>query len=126
MSLLGAFSLVAVVLAAIGLYGVISYSVVQRTQELGVRAALGATRAGIVTLILGQSGGVVAIGLAAGAVLARFGAGLLAAQLFGVTPGSVGIYVVVAATLAVVALAASAVPAARASRIEPLAALRAE
>jgi ABC-type antimicrobial peptide transport system permease subunit len=126
MSLLGAFSVAAIMLAAIGLYGVINYSVVQRTQELGVRAALGASRSGLVALILRQGGAFLLIGLVLGAIIARLGARLLSSQLFGVAPGAIAVYVAVTAVLSIVAVAAMAIPAARAARIDPLVALRAE
>jgi predicted permease len=124
--LVGAFSVVALLLAAVGLYGVINYAVVQRTQELGVRAALGATRPALVSLVLRQGIGFIFAGVALGVLIGRLGANLLASQLFGVTPGATAIYLLVAALLALVAVAAMAVPAVRASRIDPRVALRAD
>jgi ABC-type antimicrobial peptide transport system permease subunit len=126
MSLLSAFSVVAVILAAIGLYGVISYSVVQRTQELGVRAALGAGRGNLIGLVLRQGALFLGLGLALGAIVARSGANLLSSQLFGVAPDSVVIYAAVAVLLSAIALLAMAVPAVRASRADPLVALRSD
>ena len=126
MWLLTAFSLIAVTLAAVGLYGVVSYSVVQRTSEFGVRAALGATRGRIMALVLRQGVTLVGLGFVLGAIGGRSGAALLTAQLFGVTPGSPALYLSVAAVLVVVTLLAMIVPAIRAGRSDPLAALRAE
>jgi ABC-type antimicrobial peptide transport system permease subunit len=126
MWLLAAFALIAVTLAAIGLYGVVSYSVVQRTPEFGVRAALGATRGRIMALVLRQGLVLLAFGFVLGAIGGRAGARLLTAQLFGVTAGSPTLYVIIASLLAVVTLLAMLVPAVRAGRVDPLTALRVE
>lgn len=123
-SILGTFAALALILAGVGLYGVISYSVVQRTQELGLRAALGARRPDLVRLVLRQGLGLVAIGLVLGA-MASLGFGrLMASQLFGVGPRDGVTFAAVAAVLALVALAATALPALRATRADPLVALR--
>lgn len=116
LSLLGCVGLV---LAAVGIYGVMAYSVSQRTPEIGVRLALGATSGAIVRMILRQSLKPVAVGASVGLAGALAASRVLESQLFGVTradPVTIG---VVAATLAGVALAASAMPARRAARIDP-------
>ncbi|MEE9245379.1 MAG: ABC transporter permease, partial [Gemmatimonadota bacterium] len=126
MILLTIFATVALLLAAIGLYGVIAYSVSHRTRELGIRIALGAERKDIVNLVVRQGipllGAGVALGLIAAAGLTRFLAGLL----FAVSPLDATIFVAVAALLAAVALLASYVPARRATAVDPMQALRAE
>ena len=123
-SILGTFAALALILAAVGLYGVISYSVVQRTQELGVRAALGARRPDLMRLVLRQGLGLVAVGLVLGAVASLGFGRLMASQLFGVGPRDPLTFTVVTALLAAVALAATALPALRATRADPLVALR--
>jgi predicted permease len=124
--ILGTFAAIALLLAAIGLYGVISYSVTQRTQELGVRAALGAQASDLMQLVLRQG----ALFLAAGVVIGVAGAlGLtryIRAELYGVTPLDGQTYVIVALVLAATALLAIALPARRATRSDPLSVLRAE
>jgi predicted permease len=124
--LLGIFAGVALLLAAIGIYGVIAYSVAQRTHEIGIRVAVGAEPRHIVGLVLGESGKLVAIGTALGlagaAVLTRF----IASMLFGVTARDPLTFVAVAALLASVALVASYVPARRAMKVDPVEALRCE
>jgi putative ABC transport system permease protein len=122
--LLSLFAGLAMLLAAIGLYGVISFAVARRTHEMGVRAALGATRAAVVRLVLREgaamAGAGIALGLAAAAVLSR----LLTSQLYGVTPGDPLTFAAVPAILALVALLASYLPARRAARVSPMVALR--
>jgi putative ABC transport system permease protein len=124
--LIGIFAGVAVLLAAIGLYGVISYSVAQRTQELGVRIALGAQRRDIFKLVLGQGLLVtiigIAIGLAGSFVLTRF----LSSLLFEVSPNDPTIIAGVSALMILVALAACYFPTRRAANVDPLVALRYE
>jgi len=125
-TLMGAFAAVALALAAIGLYGVISYSVGQRRRELGVRQALGATRGDVHKLMLGAGLRMVAPGLLLGVLGALALGKLIAAQLYGVgiaDPLALG---GVAALLALVALAACALPTLRAARIAPMEALRDE
>jgi putative ABC transport system permease protein len=120
----GAFAAIAVVLAAVGVYGVISYAVSQRTQEIGVRVALGAQRSDVFRLIVGhgmQLGGIgIAIGLVGALGVTRF----LRTMLFGVSPFDLASFVVVSALLAAIAIVASYVPARRAARVDPVEALR--
>jgi predicted permease len=120
------FASLALVLAATGIYGVISYSVAQRTQEIGIRVALGARAVDVLRMIVGQSmrfviSGVV-IGLAAAFALTR----LMTSLLFGVTPTDALTFIAVTLTLLVISLIASYVPARRATQIDPLVALRYE
>jgi putative ABC transport system permease protein len=122
--LLSSFAAAALLLAAVGIYGVVEYSVSQRTHEIGVRVALGAGRAAIVRLILGAVVRMVAWGLAAGVVGAASVSGLLEKLLFGISPHDVTTFVVVPVLLAMVALLASSVPLFRAVRIMPTRALR--
>jgi putative ABC transport system permease protein len=114
------------VLASIGLYGVISYAVGQRTQEIGVRMALGARRADVLRMVLGQGGKMalagVVIGLAAAIAVTRF----MSSMLFGVRPVDPLTFGAVALLLSLLALAACYAPARRAMLIDPMAALRHE
>jgi ABC-type antimicrobial peptide transport system permease subunit len=126
MSLLAVFAWAALLLAAVGIYGVMSYSVTQRSQEMGIRMALGARLANILWLVLSQSLGLTAVGLAAGIagslVLTRF----LSSLLFDVKAADPLTYLSVALFLAVVAQIASLIPAYRATTIVPVRVLRAE
>ena len=124
--LLGLFAAIALLLAAVGIYGVMSYSVEQRTREIGIRAALGASRRDTLNLVLLQALRMTLAGIAAG-VAASFGlTRLLSAQLFGVKPADPLTFTAVPLILLVVALAAACIPALRASRVDPLVALRHE
>jgi putative ABC transport system permease protein len=120
------FGALAVFISAVGLFGVISYLVVQRTSEIGVRMALGARPDSIVALILRQAGMLLAIGIAAGSVVTLGLAGTVKSILFGLKPYDARIVVLAAALLAAVAAAASYLPARRAARVEPIVALREE
>ena len=123
---LAAFALLALLLATVGIYGVISYTVAQRTRELGVRIALGATRRDVLGLVVGEGARLalagVALGLAGALALSR----AVATLLYGVAPTDLVTYVGVPAALTAVALLASLVPARRATRVDPTVAMRAE
>jgi putative ABC transport system permease protein len=123
---LAMFSGAALLLAAIGLYGVLAFYVSQRTHEIGVRMSLGADTRRVVTRVLAQSGMMVGPGLVLGLIGSLAASRLLAQVLFEVTPTDPATLVVVSGTLALVALLASAVPAWRAARIDPVRALRNE
>jgi putative ABC transport system permease protein len=122
--LLGIFAAVALILAAIGIYGVMSYSVSARTQEIGVRMAIGAESADVLRLILRQVGALAAIGLALGTGLLLLAGPALRGLLFGVQPTDALTIGAVTVTLGAVALIAGWIPARRASRINPIEALR--
>jgi putative ABC transport system permease protein len=126
MTLLGVFASMALLLGAIGLYGVISYSVAQRTRELGIRAALGAARNDLARLVITQGMWLLGIGLAVGLVAALALTQFLKGMLYGVTAFDPRVLASVTALLAVVALAACGLPALRAARIDPVIALRDE
>jgi ABC-type antimicrobial peptide transport system permease subunit len=122
--LLGIVGGLALVLAAIGLYGVIAFVVGQRTREFGVRMALGADRTGILRQVLGQGARLAAIGLIVGIGLSMLAAPLLASLLVRVSPTDVLTYSATAALLFGVALAACWLPARRAASVDPIEALR--
>jgi predicted permease len=126
MILLEVFSGVALLMTAIGVYGVISYAVSERTREIGIRSALGATSRDIVRLIVGNGLSVVAGGLAVGVLAALAATQYLDASLYGVGARDPITFVLVTLVLFTVALAAQAVPIARAMKIEPTVALRQE
>jgi predicted permease len=122
--LLGVFAGVAVLLALVGLCGVISYSVAQRTREVGIRRALGAQQSDILRLIVGQGFGLTLAGVAIGILGALALTRVMKGLLFGVTATDPATFVGAAALFLMVALAASYLPARRATRIDPMAALR--
>jgi putative ABC transport system permease protein len=124
--LLGIFAGLALLLAAIGVYGVISYSVAQRTREMGVRAALGATRGAQLALVLKSGLTLTAIGLVIGLAGTLAVASLLKSVLFGVTAHDPSTLALVSVALGLVALAACYIPAYRATRVDPMVALRHE
>ncbi len=126
MTLLTSFAVTALVLAALGIYGVIAYSVSQRSAEMGLRMALGARGPDLVGLVVGGSLRFVLPGMVAGLLLSTGLARLISGQLFGVSPFDPMVYLGVAAVLGVTALAASFLPARRAARVDPIEALRAE
>jgi putative ABC transport system permease protein len=124
--LLGVFSALALVLAGIGIYGVISYSVAQRTKEIGIRVALGAGRQDVIRMILLQGARIASAGLIIG-MLAAFGlTRFLATLLFSVSPGDGSTFAMVALVLAIVALVACYIPARRTQQVDPMTALRYE
>ena len=125
MLVVGSFALLALVLSIIGIYGVISYGVVQRTQELGVRVALGAQRRDIALLILRDGALLAAGGILVGSVAALWLTRFLRSLLFGIQATDPLTYAAVASLLVGVALIASYSPATRATRVDPLTALRA-
>jgi putative ABC transport system permease protein len=124
--LLGTFAGLGLLLSAIGVYGVISYSVAQRTHEIGVRAALGASRWAQLGLVLKSGMALTAAGLAIGLLGALGLTRLLSSLLFGISPRDPWTLLLVSAVLAIVAAAACFIPAHRAARIDPLVALRHE
>jgi predicted permease len=124
--LLAAFGSLALLLAAVGLYGVISYSVTLRTREMGVRMALGAQRADVLRLVLGQGSRLALVGVGVGALLAALVGSVFSALLYGVSALDPLAYAVAASVLLAVAAAANLVPALTAARVEPMRALRNE
>jgi predicted permease len=126
MLLLASFGVVALFLASIGMYGVISYSVLQRTQEIGVRMALGAERPAIFAMIVGQGARLAGIGIAVGLAVAFAVTRLMASFLYGVRATDPLTFVGVSLLLAAVALLACYLPARRATRVDPIIALRYE
>ena len=126
MMLLGLFAVMAMVLASIGIYGVMSYAVTQRAHEIGIRMALGAARRNVLGMAMGQKLALVAVGVVMG-VAGGFGlTRLIASQLYGVQPTDPSTFVLVALTLVGVAALATFVPAMRATRADPVVALRDE
>jgi putative ABC transport system permease protein len=123
---LGLFAAIALALAVIGIYGVMSYSVSDRFHEIGIRSSLGATRGAILWLIVSHGLKLAAIGLTVGIAGALWMTRLLQGMLFGVTPWDPSTFVLVAVVLVIVTVTASAIPAARAMLISPAAALRRE
>jgi putative ABC transport system permease protein len=124
MLLLGLSAGMALILSAVGIYGVISYLVAQRRSEIGVRIALGAPIAGVVRLVMGQSVKLALVGVAIGLLGAMFGTRLLQSLLFGVSPTDPVVLVVVPVVLVGIAALASFAPARRAARVDPVEALR--
>jgi predicted permease len=123
-TLLGAFAVLALLLASVGLYGVLSYAVTQRRREIGVRVALGATRADVLRLVLGRGLALTAFGLCAGSVGAWALTRAMTTLLYGVTPTDPATFGAVVSVLMVVGLIACLLPALRATRVNPIAVLR--
>jgi ABC-type antimicrobial peptide transport system permease subunit len=120
------FGVLALLLAAVGLYSVIAYNVTQRSHELGVRIALGAQAADVLRLVLTSGLRVAVLGIVIGGAIALFAGRFIAPLLYHVSPRDPLTYAVAAGTLLVVAVAASLVPALRATRVDPNVALRAD
>ena len=124
MLLVAAFAALGILLAALGIYGVISYSVTQRTQEIGIRMALGATRSNVVGSVLSRTLRLALIGIAAGAVSSLLVSRAIAALLFNTAPNDPIAFAAMVLLIGSVALLAGYIPARRASRINPMVALR--
>lgn len=124
--LVGGFAAMALLLGVVGLYGVIAYSVSQRTREIGVRMALGAEHGSVYRMILKEAGWLVAVGIGLGAAGSVAAATLARKLLFGVTSWDIQTLVGVAVVIGIAAAAASYVPARRAASVNPVEALRAE
>jgi ABC-type antimicrobial peptide transport system permease subunit len=124
--LLGLFASLALLLGAVGIYGVLVQSVEQRVKEIGVRLALGATRGMVLRRVLVEGLSLAALGAGAGLALAFAGSRLLSSLLFGIVPADPVTFAAAPLVLAAVACLASLVPALRATRVDPMTALRAE
>jgi len=125
-ALLASFAVIAFLLAAVGIYGVISYDVSQRTNEIGIRMALGAQPEDVRRMILGQGARLAVYGIVAGLMGASILTRWMGTMLFGVDPTDTGTFAAISISLAAVALAACYLPSRRAMALEPVAALRHE
>ena len=125
-TLLGVFAAIALLMAGLGVFGVLSFAVTQRTRELGIRIALGAAPASVQRMVVGQGLGLVGAGLALGLVGAFALTRLMASMLYGVAPTDPVTYAAVGAVLVAIAVVASYLPARRATRVDPIIALRAD
>jgi putative ABC transport system permease protein len=125
-TLSGFFGGLALLLAIIGLYGVMSYNVARRRNEIGIRMALGAQQSRVLRMVLGEVGIIVFVGLAVGIAAALATTGFVQSFLYGLTPNDPRVFGAAAAALALVALIAGYLPARRASRLDPMTALREE
>ena len=125
-ALIAAFAGIALLLAAVGIFGVMSYTVAQRTREIGIRAALGASRARLLRQVIGQAALLAAIGVVIGTGAALAAGRFLSSLLVGVTPQDVPTLAAAALVLAVTAIVSAWIPARRAARVDPVTALRAE
>jgi predicted permease len=120
------FAVVALLVAVVGIYGVLSYTMSQRTQEVGIRIALGADSRSVTRLVLAEGARLVGVAVAAGLVTSALAARLLRSQLYGVQPNDLTTFAVVTLTLSTVAILACYIPARRAARVDPMVALRAD
>jgi ABC-type antimicrobial peptide transport system permease subunit len=123
-TLFTAMGILALLVAAVGVYSVIAYSVSQRAHEMGVRIALGARLGDIARLVIGEGLRTVAMGIAAGIALALAAGKLIASLLYGISPRDPSVMIGAAVILALIGIAASVIPALRAARVEPATALR--
>jgi putative ABC transport system permease protein len=126
MLLLSVFAAAALLLAAVGIYGVIAYAVTQRTQEIGIRMALGAQQADVLRMVIKQGAILVSIGVGGGALGAFAVTRLMVGMLYQVAPNDPLTFVAVSGVLGIIAIVASYIPARRATRVDPVIALRAE
>jgi len=120
----GVFAIVALLLASVGIYGLLAYMVGQRAHEIGVRMALGAMRSTIGKMVVSQGAGLAAIGVGIGLLLSGLMAPLISSLLYGVRPIDPAVFVAVPLILMVVVLLASSIPARRAAMVSPVVALR--
>jgi ABC-type antimicrobial peptide transport system permease subunit len=125
-TLLAAFGGLALLLAAVGLYGVMAYSVSRRTHEMGIRMAMGASAASIRRMVLRQSGQLIAIGMAGGLIGSIAATRYLKSQLYDVSPTDLPTLISAATVLIIAGLTASYIPARRATHVDPMVALRSE
>jgi ABC-type antimicrobial peptide transport system permease subunit len=126
MAVLVLFGVLGLVIAAVGIYGVMAYIVAQRVNEIGVRMALGATRGHVVAMVLRRATVLMVAGLAIGGVASWYLGAIVKTFLYEIEPNDVRIFTAALATLTVAGLAASAIPARRAAAVDPLIALRQE
>jgi putative ABC transport system permease protein len=124
--LIALFGALALMLSAIGIYGVVAYAVTERTHEIGVRVALGARPRDVVAMVLRQGVAMIVAGTAVGVAAALAATRVIASLLFGVGAGDPATFIAIPVLLAAVSLAACYIPARRATRVDPLAALRSE
>ena len=125
-TLSGFYGVLAAILAMVGIYGIISYRVVRRRNEIGVRIALGAGKTNILGMVLGETLTLLAIGVVAGAGLAVAAGNVARVMLFGLQPADPVVLVLAAGSLTLIALVASVLPAARAAGVDPMQVLREE
>ena len=124
--LLGSFAALALVLAVVGIYSVVAYSVSQRTHEIGIRMALGAEKRNVLRMMVGHGAKLAGVGIALGLAGSYAATRVLSSMLYGITAHDAATFVVVPVVLLAVCLAASYIPARRAARVDPMEALRHE